>query len=187
MQHPQIPFLLLLLAVTSIARSETGSELLVRAGPVAVEIEERQAGQREINLPTLEVALSIEPRCESGKHVASVSVSVADTRRSFVGTDFEVDSLIETTLSLPERQLGPLILDRFCATDDDAIGHDRSIRIVDTFAINASLRCEDDTRQTMTYTTVGLEVELLCKPAENPPTAAEDIYQEPPLDPASRL
>lgn len=169
----RIPLTITLLAATAPAAGDNGGQLRIRAEPASVEIAQRPVERRTIDLPNLDFPLTIEPSCEPGKRIESLSISAADTRQRFAGSDFDAEPVIQTTLSLPPQQLGPLMINRFCITDDEGADGNHSTRIADAFVAHASLHCADDASNAIIYVAVSLDIELSCKAAV-PPEEADD-------------
>jgi len=93
--------------------------------------------------------------------------------RALKNSDFDAEPVIQTTLSLPPQQLGPLMINRFCITDDEGADGNHSTRIADAFVAHASLHCADDASNAVIYVAVSLDIELSCKAAV-PPEEADD-------------
>lgn len=151
------------LAVTSPTWAESDSRPIVRAKAASMEIELQPAGRRLLRLPNLDFPLQIEPRCEVGMHIASVSISIADTSKSFHAADFFEKPKLETSMRLPRRQIGPLAIERFCTGDGKNSDNNDVLLIRDAFTAHVSMRCTDDINQSVIYETLALEVRMVCK------------------------
>lgn len=181
-------FSALILALAGPARGDEARRPIARAGPALAEISAQPAGSRLVRLPSLEFPFSIEPRCEAGTRLVSVSISIADTQKSFVAADFAEGPLLETTMLLPQRQLGPLATGQFCAADGLGPDDAKVLRIEDAFTASVSLRCANDARQTMNFETLPLEVRLSCKTTvRDDPMAADKEGRQEPSPPMTRF
>jgi len=173
MSGPLVLLTAALLAIAAAAFGDDGARLIIRAEPAVADIGPLPADRRLIRLPDLEFPLLIEPHCAADLRVESVSISVADTRRSYGARKFDTNMLLKTTIRVPRRQIGPLAVDRFCLADGDG-ENEHSARIPGAFTANVSLRCANDIRQSISYETLALEVRLLCKTAEGANTDSAD-------------
>jgi len=175
MWHTLVLFSLALLAITAPASSSNHAQATVLAKPALVEIGPQPAVNRLLNLPSLEFPLTIEPRCAAGARIESLVISIADTQRRYVAADFAASGPLESTLLLPERQIGPLAIGQFCAAERLDPDPQRSLQIHDVFTASVSLRCSSDFGQTISFETLALDVSLSCKSAadEQSDAAAE--------------
>ena len=152
---------LLLLAAAGTLLAEEAPRLTIVSEAARVEIAAQPEGRRLIRLPRLEFPITIEPDCVGDTTIESVSISVADTQHRFDAADFDRESILATSLSLPRRQIGPLAIEQFCSRDDES--DEKTMLITDAFTAQASLRCASEIRPTMIYETVKLGIRLLCK------------------------
>ena len=158
----RVVLIIILACLPIIASGDGDNRPAVVAKPARVGIDVAPAGRRLIHLPTLEFPLRIEPRCSPGLRIESVSISVADTRRTYSAQDFEKTATIETTLRLPGRQIGPLAIDAFCADKSEPATR----RVADALTANVSLHCTNDTQQSVNYEMLALDVLLHCDTKE---------------------
>ena len=133
----------------------------VLARPAVVEIKPQPPGRRLIKLPALEFPLTIRPSCEPAD-VASVSISVADTRHSIPAASFADGIPIETLLRLPGRQIAPVAVDAFCIAGESQEPRGASKDIPDVLTANVALRCRTETGVAVSYESLALDVRLLC-------------------------
>ena len=152
------------------ARSETVSHIEVRSEPAAVEIAPQAAGRRLVRLPALEFSIEIEPSCDNNMRAESLSISVADTRET-VAVANDDDSVITTTLTLPGQQTAPIAVVDFCQIEEARTQGLQELLIRNAFTAHLSLRCTNDEQQSVVYTTQSLDLTLLCKPADQTPSA----------------
>ncbi len=150
------------LAVDSPGGEQSEDRLLVDIDAVSVEIGARPSGRRPIYLPNLEFTIRLEPHCAAGLNADSISVSVADTRLSIGHQALAEQSVIETTIQVPRKQIGPLVVEDFCVTGDNA-ANDAVLHIRDAMTSQLSLKCADDSRQSILYRTEALAIRLVCE------------------------
>ncbi len=141
-----------------------------RAEAVSVPVAHLAAGNEYVALPALEFKLTIDAACPAGASAESLSVSVADTRRTLNGED--ISGAVETTLSLPRRQSARLRIENFCR-QDNASQASESLLVTGVFTARLSLRCAVDETQSIVYATLPLDVELKCE-AETSPDGDQD-------------
>lgn len=167
-----ILFALVVAAAAMPARSEPASHIRVWSEPAAVEVAPQAAGRRLVRLPTLEFSLEIEPLCDHNMRAESLSISVADTRKIVALAD-DGESIITTTLTLPRQQTAPLALLDFCQIDDSQIEEElnQELLVRDAFTAHLSLRCANDEQHSVVYASQSLDLMLLCKAADQSPSA----------------
>lgn len=142
------------------------SHAIVRASAAVAPISRHPSGARLISLPTLEFPLTIDPRCEAGKRLESVSVSIADTHRVYAAAEFAAAAMtLASTIRLPEPQIGPLAIGTFCTNDEMDADRHPSLLIEDAFTASVALRCSDDAGATLKFEALPMDVLLLCEPA----------------------
>lgn len=138
------------------------SALLVEFDAAVAKIALRSSG-RPIRLPSLTFAVRIKASCPAELEAKSISVSIADTRINVRPDD---NGLIEKSIRVPKKQLGPISVNDFCIAGDEA-NSERQIQLRDALSAQLSLHCSGDNRESMTYETVALEVALQCDVPEN--------------------
>lgn len=156
----------LLLVLPTVVPGSTDALLSVTAEPAIVHVARLPERAQPLRLPSLEFRARIDAACPQATDIESVSVSVADTRAVFGASDFETANRLEAVVKLPEQQMAPLRLGRFClleAADADTDGDSPNVlRIDDLFTAHASLRCRSDSGPVVLYETLGLHLELRC-------------------------
>ncbi|NIV17522.1 MAG: hypothetical protein GWN47_03740 [Woeseiaceae bacterium] len=164
--HPWILYLTApaALVVSHAAEAETAL-LEASANTVKVTVAPLADGKEFVRLPALEFDLAIKAECPATAVPESLSISVADTRKSF-GAD-EIGGIVETRLALPRRQSAYLRVVDFCREDDDS-GTPCSRIVADVFTARLSLRCNEEGVQSIVYTTLPLDVELQCEIEDEP-------------------
>lgn len=151
------------LAIAGVSAAET-LLLNAKADKPSIPVKRLAAGNEYIALPALEFKLTVDAACPDGSSVASLTISVADTRRTVNGKD--ISGAVETTLSLPRRQSARLRIEDFCRQDDERKVSE-SLLVTDVFTARLSLRCAENERQSIVYTTLPLDVELECEAEAN--------------------
>jgi hypothetical protein len=138
------------------------SELLVEFDAAVAKIALRSSG-RPIRLPSLTFAVRIEASCAAPLETKSISISIADTRINVQPDDTGV---IERSIRVPRKQLGPISVNDFCIAGDGA-SSEQELHLRDALSAQLSLHCSGDNQEWMTYETVALEVALQCDVPEN--------------------
>jgi len=168
-----ISIAIIALAVDSSGEELSDNRLLVDINAASIEVSARPAGRRPIRLPDLEFEIRLEPRCAAGMNADSISVSVADTRLRIGRQTLAEQPVIETTIRVPRKQIGPLAIDDFCVADNDAPGVTLH-RVRDALTAQLSLKCGGDGRQSIIYKTEPLAITLFCET-----TAADQLPSSP--------
>jgi hypothetical protein len=159
------------------------TEIRARAQPASVELSPLSDDGRPVRLPALEFALRIEPTCGGDAEPRSLSISVADTRLHFPASDLQGTPTVETTLTLPERQLAPVRIDDFCRVGKDDVP--TRFLLEDAYTARLSLRCGLDEGQTIVYATLPLDVDLRCRRANEEVLGPDQVPA--PDDPSESL
>jgi hypothetical protein len=148
--------------------------LVIDADIPVIEAEQRPAGRDFIRLPDLEYNFELDPDCANGLLPKTISLSIADTRKSLSAENIPADSLTTTSLGIPAAQIGPIAVDNFCiaaseqdddnsqSTDNQA-GQSETLTISSVLSVQASLLCANETDSQITYTSKSLDVTLVCK------------------------
>ena len=130
--------------------------------PAEVTIDRQSAGRRLIALPEIGFPLRLQPDCAPGMMLDSLSISIADTRRTFRAADFSAAAVIETKLRIPRRQVSPLAVDGFCSAGAAESNSATAVKVAGAYSASVSLRCASDAEQSVVYDTVALDVTLHC-------------------------
>jgi hypothetical protein len=138
------------------------SELLVEFDAAVAKIALRSSS-RPIQLPSLTFAVRIEASCPATLETKSISISIADTRINVQPDDTGV---IERSIRVPKKQLGPIAVNDFCIAGEDASSA-QELNLRDALSAQLSLHCSDDNRDSISYETVALQVTLQCDVPEN--------------------
>lgn len=135
---------------------EADSSLLVEFDAAVASVSPRSTNQA-LFLPELTFTVRIEASCATALAVRSVSISIADTRINVKAED----ELIERTIRVPEKQLGPIAVNDFCIAGSD-LNPEQQLTLSDALSAQLSLHCSDDQYESMTYETVALQIALQC-------------------------
>ena len=163
----------ILLAVATVAKAEENSlthSLVLTASTPQIEISRRNAERNYLRLPSLEYVFQFTARCTGSFSPRSMSLSIADSRKSLSGEQLEsMTANAELTMTVPAKQLAPLAIENFCivsVNDVDAmtIPASETITVPAAFSAQASLLCIDEDRQEMVYASNSLGITLICDP-----------------------
>lgn len=133
-----------------------------------------------LRLPSLTYALTLTTFCDKNWQPASVSVSIADSGKSFNAQQLQSTAILKTELQIPAIQIAPLPVEQFCIkdkqkkfqpgnTNDNELpsGANRNkITISSVLSAQASLLCATESEQSITYVTKPLNVTLECSTNE---------------------
>ena len=163
MQIQRYSLLLALVVPASVAWPDDPTRLGVEVSPALAQVRPVVEGRRFVRLPTLEYEFEIETDCAAGHDVKSVSISIADTRKTLTGTDFPAEGPVDITITLPALQIPPLAIDAVCTDPDPADDDDEPMAIRDVVTAQVSLRCAGPEGETITYSSRALDVALKCE------------------------
>jgi len=165
----------ILLAVAAVAEAEENSlthSLVLTASTPRVEISSRNATRNYLRLPSLEYAFQFTARCAGNFSPQSLSLSIADSRKSLSGEQLQnMTTEIAITMTVPAKQLAPLAIENFCImpasdTDTMTLSSSKTIIIPAAFSAQASLLCVSEDQQAMIYASNSLDITLICNPGE---------------------
>lgn len=177
---------LLLLAVLANGPAVAGDFLSVAANAPAVNLAPRNPGRNFLRLPTLEYEFEIHTQCTDSRSPATLSLNVADTRKSLQSDKIIIDGPTRISLRIPANQIAPLVVEDFCIVADtnDADGTIESrarttgpLTIPAALSAQASLLCASEEDKAMTYVSRTLDVSLIC---DEPEKNAEPGVESPP-------
>jgi hypothetical protein len=156
-----------LLAVAAAGPAVAKDFLSVVANSPAVPLAPRNPGRNFVRLPTLEYMFEIYTYCSDSRSPASLSLNVADTRKSLQASQIASDGPTEISLKIPANQIAPLVVEDFCIVevqeDSDAISESQTqITIPAALSAQASLLCAGDEDKAITYVSSTLDVSLVC-------------------------
>ena len=161
MQVQHYSLLLALVVPASVAWPDDHARLGLEVSPALAQIRPGVEGRRFVQLPTLEYEFGIDADCGTDHEVKSISISIADTRKTLIGEDLPADGPVDTTITLPALQIPPLALDTVCA--DPPPADDERLVVRDVVTAQVSLRCAGPEGETITYSTRALDVTLACE------------------------
>jgi hypothetical protein len=143
------------------ARPDSAARLSVHATPAIVQVKPLAEGRKLIRLPTLEFRFTIQAVCAINTEAKSISISIADTRKTISGDDIATVSDMPIVFSVPARQVSPVAVDGFCPLADD---RDRLAELLvrSAVTVHLSLRCSGEKGQAITYASHALDVMLQC-------------------------
>ncbi len=160
MQIQRLSLFLLSLALAGIAWPDGQGTLTITVSPAAAAVQPLAEGRSLVRLPALEFEFGIEARCGPAQAVKSVSISVADTRKTLESADITEGSVASTVVTLPARQLAPVAVDGFCP--ESQVGGSRLL-LRDAVTAQVSLRCTGEDGDSITYASQSLDVALVCE------------------------
>lgn len=164
-----LPFLVI---INGRSAAESSAQVLAKVDPVQVSVTPPEESRRLIRLPDLEFQLIVNARCSKDHHPASLSVSVADTRRTLLAENIADSADIIVDLSVPASQASPIPVGDFCSS---AKPETRELLIRDAFIAHLSLRCIGDDGESITYATRPLAVALTCGSADQGTVESESL------------
>lgn len=139
--------------------------LSVSASTPTAKVSPRSRERAPLNLPDLEYQFSIDAVCHGGMSPASLSLAVADTRRSFNAEQITGGELDQVRLLVPAAQIAPVVVQNFCVAEGDSGSLESAaspLTVPAALSVQASLLCLDETDQSMKYASASLDVMLLC-------------------------
>ena len=176
---------LVTISCIALAAAAAGAEgkhsLTISAAPPVVTIEPRNPRSNSVRLPSVEYVFEIRPQCADPFDAGSVSLTVADSRRTLSADDLEQDAASEIRLTVPSGQIAPVPLSDFCIAQESADAPTMTdgataLTIPAALSASASLLCVSDSEQTMTYASASLDVELVCN-SDNGDDRDEDAVE----------
>jgi len=157
---------LFIISATIVAPTAVNSEpighLTGEAEPVLVEVTPSSIPRRYVAVQDLEFSLIVRPSCPANMQIDSVSVTTADTSRTFSGSDFNEQTQIETTLIVPRRQVAAIAIDDYCREDEISAKKQEDLQIAAAYTATMSLRCINDDEQSIVYQAQPLGIILSC-------------------------
>ena len=142
--------------------------LSIVANAPAVSLAPRDPGRNFVRLPTLEYLFAIQTHCSDSRSPESLSLNVADTRKSLAADQITSDGPTEISLRIPAGQIAPLVIENFCVVQLEENGDGISdaptqLTIPAALSAQVSLLCEGDEDKTMTYVSRTLDISLVCE------------------------
>lgn len=165
------------------AQAQMDGELRIHADTPVVQIENRDDRRSFMRLPTLTYELDIAKKCGGDLKPAVLSLSIADTRRSFQTDDISADDNLAVQFAVPAAQIGPIPLENFCANAstaegeveiDSRVAEADSLTVPAVLSLQASLLCASETESRITYASTSLDVTLECSAPETQNSGSVD-------------
>lgn len=150
----------LVAACSGAALADSGARLEADASPAAVSIPPVADGRKLVRLPALEFQISVRGSCADEQRAESISVSVADTRKTVTAEELQDPPVLVIDLTIPANQVAPLPLDGFCAGEDATA---QKLQVADAMTAHLSLRCSGAEGDSITYTSRPLSIALTCE------------------------
>ncbi len=162
--HPVylLPFLVF---AAGAVRAEAAALLEVDVEPASAVVKPLPPGRKLVRLPELEYRINIRARCADDDTVESLSIGIADTRRTLGSDELAEPDTIVVEFTVPARQVAPLPVNRFCLAEGEG---DQEVLVDDAVTAHLSLRCANDTGTAITYASRPLAVALSCDAGNQP-------------------
>ena len=158
------------LLISSTSHSEDADGQLDIEFDTATAIVSPRTSNRPINLPTLTFTFRAQAQCPAAEAPESISVSIADTRIT-IYPDSDSNDVIEKSIRVSQKQLGPVAVANFCLAENDAdVGE--LLELDDALSAQLSLRCVGENSESISYQTAALSVSLLCEVTALPSATA---------------
>ena len=144
------------------------SELLLTADTPTATVLPRGPERAPLTLPELEFNFRIHASCSDDLEPASISLAVADTRRTFDSAQIASGESDAVSLRIPASQIAPVVIANFCveANGDDPVvmpaNEAPPLIIRSALSAHASLLCAGESHQSMKYSSAALDVLLHC-------------------------
>lgn len=169
MRGPLTIFFSILLVCASSFGDDAEKMLSFEFETAIANIAPRATGE-PVQFPNLDFVLRAETRCPAPESTASVSVSIADSRLTITPAA-DQQGLIEETISVSRKQLGPIAVDDFCLADDaESLQY---LELEGALSAHLSLRCRGENHDSISYATSALKVAVQCE-SEAPESTDED-------------
>lgn len=154
-------------SVVIAAEQEPVQSIEVSADVPIVTVALRRAGRFAMRLPALTYSLTLTTDCDEDWQPDSVSISIADSSKSFGAAQLTAGEVLLLQLQVPSDQIAPLRVEQFCIDDEreDSRGDtadENRIMIPAVLSAQVSLRCATESAQSITYVTKPLNVTLEC-------------------------
>ena len=139
--------------------------LHVEADPAVASITQLGDGRQLVRLPELVFPLRISGHCGRGGQVQSISVSVADTRKTIRGDELVDRGPLSTSIKVSPRQIAPLAVQGFCDVDG---AQGQSLLLPTALTAQVSMRCARNDEQSILFDARPLDVRLICETGDEP-------------------
>ena len=160
MNRQGVPILALLATACLVAESAAADgAILIAARETRVNVAPHDARLRFINLPAIEFGLRAAIRCSGVP--TSLTLSISDTFESVGAERLDGQRAVETTLTVPPRQIALAASRQFCISNDDKPVNE--LLVPGFVTAHASLRCDKDGIPTMHFASAPLQLRLACE------------------------
>lgn len=137
--------------------------LSVEAKESTARLEPRDAKQRLVALPALEVAVLTTLECPAGAKAESLTVSVSDTHQYFDAELLTDVVSLEAALKVPANQLAPIVIPEFCISGDST--NNKGLGLPGIATAQVSLRCRGEgDSMSVHFSSAPVPVRLYCQP-----------------------
>lgn len=149
----------LLVFAVGAASAESTALLEVDAEPASAVVRPLPPGRKLVRLPALEYRIGINARCAENYSAESISIGIADTRKTLAGDDLDGTENFVVDFTVPARQVAPLPVNGFCLADGKGT---QEVRVSDVVTATVSLRCANDEDTSITYASQALAAAVSC-------------------------
>ena len=133
--------------------------LSINTEPAVAVLSLQHGGRNLVRLPDIEFRLGISMHCANNGQRESLSITIADTRKTLRTEVLGTGEPIELVMGIPAGQIAPLALQGFCV---DAAAEGESVFIASALALQASLRCSQGEEQSIVYAAEPLDIRVDC-------------------------
>ena len=148
------------------AETDPSQDIEISFETPTVWVEPRRPGRFGLRLPSLTYVLTLSSSCDEDWRPASVSVNIADSRRSFDAEQLSTSDELSLELRVPANQIAPLRIETFCIEDQPAGAsasyEEDEIKVSAALSVQASLLCASGGEEAITYVSKPLDVILRC-------------------------
>jgi hypothetical protein len=144
------------------------AELRLSADTPTANVMPRVPGRAPLPLPELEYQFRVDALCRDDLTPASLTLGVADTRRTLDSAQIASGELDSVRLRIPASQIPPVIVTDFCIGGPDSTESSGPASAPNRMTINgalsaqASVLCLGEDSPAMLYASVLLDVTLVC-------------------------
>jgi hypothetical protein len=124
-----------------------------------------------VRLPAIEFQLRLAPYCAHGGKPESLSITIADTRKTLREEALQAVQTIDAAVLIPASQLAPFALQGFCV---DPASEGESTMITAALAAQVSLRCGRQSEASVVFAAESLDIRVDCIRSATEADAASD-------------
>jgi len=161
--------ILLPIAAAAVLPFSAAADLWLEASEAAATIAPRKNPRIEVPLPALTFDIVVRATCEGTPE--SLTVSVADSHRTWAGNEIAEDGIVEASIGVPFPQLSLVIGgSTYCLAGE--VAEPDTLLVPSIGSVQASLQCRSESGVTMRYASESLSLRLSCdNPAPQEPSA----------------